>query len=116
MVEDRLLAILPFVILLLPLGGFTVLALFGDRIRRDKEENGAGILACAIVLLSFGLSAWCAWHLTTLEKARDASFQAHRDTLQNLGVEQPQVELLLKERERPFFTFPSACSWTVSRS
>ena len=58
MFEDRILNIVPFMILLLPLGGFTVLALFGDWITRDKEENGAGILACATVLASFGLSVW----------------------------------------------------------
>jgi NADH-quinone oxidoreductase subunit L len=106
MVDDRLLAIVPFLILLLPLAGFTVLALFGDRIRQDKEENGAGLLACATVLLCFGLAAWCAWHFSTLERAREASFQTHRDKLQTLGVEQPQVERLLKERERPFFVQP----------
>ena len=58
MFEDQILHIVPFMILLLPLGGFTVLALFGDWIRRDKEESGAGILACATVLGSFGLSVW----------------------------------------------------------
>ena len=58
MFEDQILHIVPFMILLLPLGGFTVLALFGDWIKRDKEENGAGMLACATVLGSFGLSVW----------------------------------------------------------
>ena len=33
---------LPFAILLLPLAGFIVLALFGDRIKRDGEAAGAG--------------------------------------------------------------------------
>jgi len=56
--DDPFLKVLPFAILLLPLGGFVVLALFGDWIRRDKEENGAGWLACATVLTSFGLAAW----------------------------------------------------------
>jgi NADH-quinone oxidoreductase subunit L len=50
--------VLPFAILLLPLGGFVVLALFGDWIRRDKEDAGAGYLACATVITSFGLAAW----------------------------------------------------------
>jgi NADH-quinone oxidoreductase subunit L len=50
--------VLPFAILLLPLGGFVVLALFGDWIKRDKEEAGAGYLACATVIASFGLAAW----------------------------------------------------------
>jgi NADH-quinone oxidoreductase subunit L len=50
--------VVPWLILLLPLGGFTVLALFGDGIKRDKEESGAAILACATVLGSFALSVW----------------------------------------------------------
>ncbi len=49
---------LPFAILLLPLAGFIVLALFGDRIKRDGESAGAGYLACATVLTAFGLAAW----------------------------------------------------------
>jgi NADH-quinone oxidoreductase subunit L len=58
MFEDRILNIVPFMILLLPLAGFTVLALFGDWIKKDKEDNGAGLLACATALTSFGLSVW----------------------------------------------------------
>jgi len=57
-IDDPLLKVLPFGVLLLPLAGFIVLALFGDWIRRDKEETGAGILACVTVLASFGLAAW----------------------------------------------------------
>ena len=34
---------LPFAILLLPLAGFIVLALLGDRIKRDGEAAGARI-------------------------------------------------------------------------
>jgi len=49
---------LPFAILLLPLAGFIVLALFGDRIKRDGEAAGAGYLACATVLVAFGLAVW----------------------------------------------------------
>jgi len=49
---------LPFAILLLPLAGFIVLALLGDRIKRDGEAAGAGYLACATVLTAFGLAAW----------------------------------------------------------
>ena len=47
---------LPFSVLLLPLGGFIVLALFGDWIKRDKEEQGAAWLACATVIAAFGLA------------------------------------------------------------
>jgi NADH-quinone oxidoreductase subunit L len=56
--EDRLLNVLPFAILLLPLGGFVVLSVFGDWIRKDREDAGAGYLACATVLGSFALAAW----------------------------------------------------------
>ncbi len=35
-----------------------VLALFGDWIKKDKEDAGAGYLACATVIASFGLAAW----------------------------------------------------------
>ncbi len=45
-------------ILLLPLAGFVVLALFGDWIRKDHEEQGAAWLACGTVLVSFGLAVW----------------------------------------------------------
>jgi NADH-quinone oxidoreductase subunit L len=59
---------IPFMILLLPLAGFVVLCLFGDWIKRDKEDSGAGILACATVLIAFGLAAYTVWHLP--EEAR----------------------------------------------
>ena len=47
----------PFAILLLPLLGFTVLALFGDAIRDQGEGDGACWLACFTVLTSFALAA-----------------------------------------------------------
>ncbi len=50
--------IVPWLVLLLPLLGFVVLALLGDWMKRDKEEWGAGYVACATVLGSFGLSIW----------------------------------------------------------
>ena len=49
---------MPWMILFLPLAGFGVLCLFGDAMKRDKEENGAGYIACAMVLGSFALSIW----------------------------------------------------------
>jgi NADH-quinone oxidoreductase subunit L len=64
---NQLQNIVPFMILLLPLAGFTVLALFGDWIKKDKEDNGAGLLACATVLASFGLSVWSVVRLYGLE-------------------------------------------------
>ncbi len=65
-VTDAVLPWLPAAILLLPLAGFTVLALFGDWIKRDKEDAGAGYIACATVLGSFGLSVWAALRLNGL--------------------------------------------------
>jgi NADH-quinone oxidoreductase subunit L len=57
--QDGLLTrFIPWAILLLPLAGFTVLALFGEWLKLDKEERGAGVLACATVIASFGLSVW----------------------------------------------------------
>jgi NADH-quinone oxidoreductase subunit L len=47
---------MPFAILLLPLLGFTVLALFGDAIRDQGEGAGACWLACCTVLTSFALA------------------------------------------------------------
>jgi NADH-quinone oxidoreductase subunit L len=46
----------PFVILLLPLLGFAVLAVFGDSIRDQGEGTGATWLACCTVVTSFALA------------------------------------------------------------
>jgi NADH-quinone oxidoreductase subunit L len=59
MLADPPLNTLAFMVLLLPLAGFTVLALFGDAIRREGRSQGAGILACGTVLVSFVLSGVC---------------------------------------------------------
>ena len=65
--QDNLLnKYLPWAILILPLAGFTVLALLGDWIKKDKEETGAGILACGTVLASFGLSLFTVLRLWAL--------------------------------------------------
>ena len=50
--------VLQTAVLLLPLAGFVVLALFGDWIKRDREEQGAVWLACGTVLVAFGLAVW----------------------------------------------------------
>ena len=63
MLEDKLLNVLPFTVLMLPLGGFIVLALLGDWIKRDKEEAGACVLACLTVLSAFGISLFCVLRL-----------------------------------------------------
>jgi len=39
--REKLVGALPFAVLFLPLAGFIVLALLGDRIRRRKEELAA---------------------------------------------------------------------------
>ncbi|HXY40979.1 MAG TPA: NADH-quinone oxidoreductase subunit L [Vicinamibacteria bacterium] len=57
---------LPFAILLLPLAGFVVLSLFGEWIRRDKEDSGAAWLACGTVLAAFLLAVWTARRLFAL--------------------------------------------------
>jgi NADH:ubiquinone oxidoreductase subunit 5 (subunit L)/multisubunit Na+/H+ antiporter MnhA subunit len=67
--RDRPHEIVPFLVLLLPLAGFTVLALLGDGIKRDKEERGACWLACATVLTAFGLSVWSVKSLLVLPEA-----------------------------------------------
>jgi NADH-quinone oxidoreductase subunit L len=65
--QDNLLnKYLPWAILLLPLAGFAVLALLGDWIKKDKEETGAGLLACGTVLASFGLSVFTVVRLWAL--------------------------------------------------
>jgi NADH-quinone oxidoreductase subunit L len=63
---DRCLDLIPWLILALPLAGFTGLAVFGEGIKRDKEQDGAGILASAIVFVAFVLAvieARCFLHL-----------------------------------------------------
>jgi NADH-quinone oxidoreductase subunit L len=77
-VLDRILSldVMPFLVLVFPLAGFTVLALFGDRINRDREQGGAMLLGCATVLLSFAAALWTALHLgdasALLEQSRTA--------------------------------------------
>jgi NADH-quinone oxidoreductase subunit L len=58
---EHYLRLAAFATLLLPLLGFTVLALFGDWIKRDREERGAGILACTVAVLAFLSAAATVW-------------------------------------------------------
>ena len=55
--------VLPFLALFLPLGGFLVLSLFEPALRRDREERGAALVACATVILSFFCLLWTALHV-----------------------------------------------------
>jgi NADH-quinone oxidoreductase subunit L len=77
--------IVPWLVLLLPLGGFTVLALFGDWIKRDKEEDGAGVLACATVLGSFALSVWSVLALLHLQ-AGEGGLRFAQPSIGRLGT------------------------------
>ena len=61
--------VLPFAVLLLPLCGFVVLSLFGEWIKRDREDAGAGYIACGTVLVSFGCAAWTTARLYGLAEA-----------------------------------------------
>jgi NADH-quinone oxidoreductase subunit L len=53
--EDQLRRV-PFMILILPLAGFSVLSLLGDLMKKQGEEEGAQIVACGTVLIAFGLA------------------------------------------------------------
>ncbi len=69
--------VVPFLVLALPLAGFTVLALFGDSIKRGKpyETTGAGYLACGTVIVAFLLAAWSVRSLLGLGvRAEDLRF------------------------------------------
>jgi NADH-quinone oxidoreductase subunit L len=73
LIDDPLIKWMPFMVLLLPLAGFIVLAIFGDAIR-DQEKRaresgkgdffrrngtmGAMLLGCATVLGAFGFAAY----------------------------------------------------------
>ncbi len=63
---DRTLYLLLQGILVLPLAGFVVLALFGEGIKRDGEEKGAGWLACGTVLGAFALAVIAGIRLVSL--------------------------------------------------
>jgi len=61
--EDPLLYRMAFMAVFMPLAGFSVLALFGDAIKREGKADGAGLLACVTVLISFALSAGSVFRL-----------------------------------------------------
>jgi NADH-quinone oxidoreductase subunit L len=50
---ESLLSVLPWAILILPLVGFACLSLFEGWIRKDKEDDGAGVIACIMVVAAF---------------------------------------------------------------
>jgi NADH-quinone oxidoreductase subunit L len=67
--------VLPFVVLMLPLFGFVVLAVFGDGINRDREQKGGMILACAVVLLSFAIAVRVGFLMQDLPQKMEAQHQ-----------------------------------------
>jgi hypothetical protein len=103
---DGLLSILPFLVLLLPLGGFTSLALLGDRIRRDREDTGAGILACSTVFISFVLSVVCAVHFHRLQAEQRAALRVHESRLAALGVRPESRQEALSALQQPLLLTP----------
>jgi NADH-quinone oxidoreductase subunit L len=64
--QDPLLNVIPFAALFLPLAGFVALSLFGPGIQREGNARGAGLVACATVLASFGLLVWSGVRLAGL--------------------------------------------------
>ena len=56
----------PFLVLLFPLAGFVVLALFGEGLKKEGRSAAAGYIASAMALLSFAAAAVSAWGLTLL--------------------------------------------------
>jgi NADH-quinone oxidoreductase subunit L len=83
---ERVVEVVSWLVLMLPLGGFIVLALFGDWIRRDREEAGAGLLACGTVLAAFGLTVWMAVEFTKVEAQHGEVRSAHISTYRTHGV------------------------------
>jgi NADH-quinone oxidoreductase subunit L len=73
----------PFLILFLPLAGFTVLALFGDRMKEQGEQDGAGMVACGTVLMSFALAVFAVMRLWALP----ATSEGYRATDPALGFD-----------------------------
>jgi NADH-quinone oxidoreductase subunit L len=90
---DVLLQRLPLLVLLLPLIGFVVLALFGDAIRDEeveaKRSGGSGLawrlraegtraamlIACMMVLAAFAISVWSVVRLLALPQAFELRFE-----------------------------------------
>jgi NADH-quinone oxidoreductase subunit L len=79
---ERCLDIIPWAILLMPLVGFVTLSLFGEWIKRDKEDDGATVTSCALVLVSFGFAvvqAYCVAQLGRgLESLREELLTNYR--------------------------------------
>jgi NADH-quinone oxidoreductase subunit L len=86
----NLLDALSWIVLILPLGGFVVLCLFGDAINRDREQKGATLLACALVVMAFMAALTIAWRLPEGARAEQASFDAQRADYAKRGIHVPK--------------------------
>jgi len=106
MTQDRLLSVLPWVVLVLPLAGFTSLCLLGDRIRRDKEDTGAGILACGTVFVAFVLSVICVVQFHGLQASQAAEVRTHEQRLKSLGVTEESRREVVESLQQPLFLSP----------
>jgi NADH-quinone oxidoreductase subunit L len=84
-----------FTILVLPLAGFTVLSLLGDRIRDEGEADGAGVLACITVIFSFALSVWEVVHLMAFPEAQRMDLRSMGFDWISVGGLRVGVSLLL---------------------
>ncbi len=85
---ERLLSldVVPFMVVMLPLLGFVVLAVFGRAINRDHEQRGAAILACSLVLLAFAGSVWTAVHLPLEAAALRSDLETQRRQFEQQGI------------------------------
>jgi NADH-quinone oxidoreductase subunit L len=92
MLPDRPIAILSFLVLLLPLAGFIVLAMFGDWIRKEKDDLGAGILACATVVAAFGLTVVIGVRFAGLEAGLVQENRQNRELVERYTTNSEQVE------------------------
>jgi NADH-quinone oxidoreductase subunit L len=108
---ERAVEITSWLVLLLPLGGFFVLALFGDWIRRDHEETGAGILACGTVLVAFGLTVWMAVEFTRVEQEHQSAVRAQATSYQRHGVAPEQGNQAVESLGRAVQLTPGLGDW-----
>ena len=116
--REALIQVLGWMVLLLPLAGFTVLAFFGGWLKRDKEELGAGVIACAAVTVAFGLAAWMTVKFATIEGELTGSVAQHGAYLKAQGVSAAARDEILTKVGRtleltPYFPSGSAVSASV---
>ncbi|MCU0241606.1 MAG: NADH-quinone oxidoreductase subunit L [Vicinamibacteria bacterium] len=100
MLDDRLVTILAFLLLLLPLFGFVVLALFGDWIKKDKEENGAAWLACGVAILAFIAAAGCVLAFTQHDHHWESWKFNYRVNLYHHGMTREAIDRTFSDEDR----------------